>query len=205
MIGLAGVACPSATACIASGTYRAAYGIEGLLLTGHGSSWTATRAPAPESGPKVTLGLASAKSCPSAAVCFVPGESRGPAGHVRAIIETGRRSSWSVALAPLPADAGTGPRTHSVLGAVTCPSATRCYAFGNYHDTSGHLEGFVVIWNGSSWTAAQAPMPPGAAASPSPAWAATSCPAADTCVTAANYTDSAGHRDAALLVLSPGP
>ena len=49
-VSLSSVSCPSTTSCVVVGKYVITGGYEGLLLTGSGTTWTATQAPLPANG-----------------------------------------------------------------------------------------------------------------------------------------------------------
>jgi hypothetical protein len=121
------VSCSSASFC-------AAVDYEGNALTFNGSSWSA---PAKIDG--TAYGLTSV-SCPSASFCVAVDHG----GNAL----TFNGSSWS---APTSID-GTG----NVLTAVSCPSASFCVAVDlDFSAWAAHLlgYGYVVTFNGSSWSA----------------------------------------------------
>ena len=89
---------------------------------------------------------------------------------------TGSGASSAAAEAPLPANAAASPRADLV--SVACPSATSCVATGYYTDSSGNTQALLVTGSGTSWTAAEAPLPANAAASPDAHLASVACPSA---------------------------
>ena len=80
-------------------------------------------------------------------------------------------SSWSVVMSPLPARATSGG-----LAAVSCTSATSCFAVGGYTDNTRKT--LVVRWNGRKWSLIASPNPVGATSSQ---LTGVSCPAATSC------------------------
>src|SRR6266851_7517701 len=70
-LSLDGVACPSATACVAAGGYQDSAGTgHGLLVTGHASAWAAGRTPVPgnaATAPGAAYSALSEVACASAA------------------------------------------------------------------------------------------------------------------------------------------
>lgn len=157
--GLYSVACPSVSACVAVGEYTDSAGNEqGLLVTGSGTSWRATRAPLPadaSASPGLAGTVLDSVACSSASDCAAVGGYLDSSGHYRALLVTGSGTSWHAAGAPLPADAGTA----AALNYVAC-SDSLCAAAGSYTDSSGDSESLIVSGAGSSWTATKPPLPP---------------------------------------------
>ena len=144
LIGLGPAACASASSCVAPGAYNESSAIGlGLLLTGSGTSWTATEAPVPANatnGGRTRLGLAA---CPSASFCVAVGAYGLFEGNEYGWLLTGSGTSWTATEAPLPANA-----TGGALGWVVCPSASSCVATGGYTDSSGNGQGLLVTGPG---------------------------------------------------------
>jgi hypothetical protein len=175
---------------VATGNYTDSSGnYQALLLTGSGSSWTATTAPLPADAaadPEATIGSVT---CPTASTCVAIGWYNDSSGNNQALLVTGSGSSWTATAAPLPA--GAGP--NSWLASVTCPSASACVATGNYTDSSGNNQALLVTGSGSSWTATTAPLPAGAGSGGGGAGlASVACPTASACVAIGGYTDASG-------------
>jgi hypothetical protein len=87
----------------------------------------------------------------------------------------------------------------AAVQAVTCSSASSCAATGWYEDSSGNQQGLLLALSGTSWTAAEAPLPAGAAVDPYVALASVACLSAVLCVTAGYYIDSSGNQQGLLL------
>jgi hypothetical protein len=135
------VACPSASVCVVVGDYYSTSGTSGLILTGSGTSWTATEAPLP-GGNADSVRQLSAVSCPSVASCVATGTYEPSSGGWQGLILTGSGTSWATAKAPLPAGAAATPQ--AFLQAVTCPSSSSCVAAGFYNDSSGNFQGLLL-------------------------------------------------------------
>ena len=71
-----------------------------------------------------------------------------------------------------------------------------------YTDSSGNGQGLLVTGSGTSWTAAEAPLPANAAADPVAGLTSVACPSASSCVTAGTYYGSGNHQG--LLVTGSG-
>ena len=176
-----------------------------VLLTGAAPAWTATRAPLPAdaaaSGPLASIWDVS---CRPAATCAAAGYYTDAAGGRQVLLLTGRRSAWTAARAPLPADAARGPGTGSpgpTVASVACLSGSACVAVGGYTDSSGHLQGLLLSGYGSTWTAARAPLPGGAAVNPDAVLSHVACPSATECVVTGYYTGAGSpkHQHGLLL------
>jgi hypothetical protein len=211
-VRLASVSCPSAAACVAVGDYVSSGQQQGLLLAGHGKSWTATRAPLPIAGqsPQQAAGIAygmsargddpphpanaaaspdanlTAVACPTASSCVAVGHYAS-AASVYPLVLTGQGSSWTARRAPLPSDAAAKP--DAGLAGVACPGPGTCTAVGSYVDRAGHRQGLLVSERGGSWTAVRSPLPAGASV-PGAALTAVSCPrgpGGTNCVTVGSF------------------
>jgi hypothetical protein len=182
---LTAVTCPSATACVAVGQYRSSGRQQGVLLAGHRSSWTATRAPLPASAaaqPRVEL---ASVACANAAACVAAGQYTASSGSTEGLLVVGHGSSWTAYQAALPADAG--PRPEAKLTSVACPSASACVAVGDYTDKAGNEQGMLVTGSGAVWAGTRAALP-ASAVTPGASLASVSCPAVDSCVAAGSFS-----------------
>jgi hypothetical protein len=189
MTGLSGVACPSARKCVAVGQYNDSSGdYQGLLLTQHRRSWTAITAPVPAHAAANSGAAITAITCPSARRCVAVGYWIDSRGNSHLFLLTMRGSSWTAARAPLPAgaraDLGAG------ISVLACPSPTACTAVGVYNDSWGNSHLFLLTMRGTSWTAATAPLPPGAPTSPYIYIEGIACASATACVVAGWYGDA---------------
>jgi hypothetical protein len=193
------VTCPSTATCVAAGDYDIkAHSADGLLVTGHGSSWTATEVPLPAAaGGRSDPGITGV-SCGSATACAAAGYYTDSAGQEQGLLLTGHGSSWTATRAPRP----RGARPGAYLNGVSCPAAAVCAAVGYYTDSSGHGQGLLLERRGSSWTARTAPLPAGAATDPSAYLNGLACTSIAACLAAGAYTDSSGHGQG---LLPPGP
>jgi Cutinase len=202
---LEAISCPSATYCVAAGSYLNTSGEQdGLLVTWSDGRWTAAEAPLPpnvnESFPYNALfGI----SCVSASFCVAVGnyENTSAADGVELLTWSG--GSWTAADAPVPADAVSGP--WASLTAVSCASASFCVAAGSYQDTSGDSDGMLLTRAGGSWSATRMPLPANASESADTFDTdhfGVSCPSATFCTVAGMY--EAGHDSAGLLVTYSG-
>jgi len=196
---LVSVACPSATACTAVGSYTDRLGNrQGMLVTLRGTSWGAVRAPLPADA-SVPGAALSAVACASTTSCTAVGSYSAGA---RAFAVSGTRATWTAVRVPLPAGAAASPAP--TFRSIACPAVT-CVAVGGYTDSAGGSQGLVMTGHGAVFTAARAALPAGAAAaqgSPGAQLASVACPAAASCVAVGVYTDTAGEAQILLLSLA---
>ena len=193
------VACPSASSCVAAGGYVDSSGNgQGLLVTGSGTSWTAAEAPLPANAVGARL---ITIACPSVSSCVAAGGYTDSSGNGQGLLVTGSGTSWTAAEVPLPANAAANPDVQ--LFSVACPSASFCVAAGTYTDSSGGQQELLVTGSGTSWTAAEAPLPANAAANTDAVLSTIACPSASSCIAAGKYTDSSGNEQG-LLVTGTG-
>jgi hypothetical protein len=147
-----GVACMSASACVAVGSYETQTSYDNVQGSGfstplaerfNGSSWSIV--PTPDPSPSAGAAL-QAVSCGAPSFCMAVGFSTNSLGHQVVLAERWNGSSWSAVTAPTPAGAVTISDT-----AVSCVSSTACQAVGT--DTAASSSSpFAEEWNGSHWT-----------------------------------------------------
>jgi len=192
---LSGVACPTATECLAVGTFRDSAGmLHGLLLTRSGSSWTDAQALLPAGGSNLML---SSVACSSASQCVASGSFLTSAGKFEALMLTWAGSAWSAGT-PVQLPANVDQQSFGGLSALSCAASGHCVAVGGYTDTAGAGRGLLVYGSGSSWRAAQAPVPPGAGRLQSVDLESVSC-AGPSCAAVGDYLDAADNDEGLLL------
>ncbi|HEY1619100.1 MAG TPA: cutinase family protein [Streptosporangiaceae bacterium] len=221
-VTMSSVSCPSAGTCVIAGEDNysppdASSGEDGVLETLSGGTWKVTSVPV-LSKDNYDIKLASI-SCPSATSCAVAGiYIDAPAGdHPEGLLMTLSGGKWHVQRAPLPSDAVNVAPMPDVppteLMAVTCASAGRCVAVGQYTSAVYSSPGVVASYlgravietlSGGKWADTRAPQPAGAGSEGNEAWlSAVSCPSAAWCV-AAGDTENAGNDEGLLETLSKG-
>jgi hypothetical protein len=174
---LSGVACPSASDCLAVGGYVSPAGAErNEVLRWNGSQWLRIAT----SG----SGALSGVVCTPAASCWAV---RGQASGRGAIRWNG--TSWSAA--------GTPGRAE--LNGVACASAASCLTVGN-RASAGALLNQALHWNGTGWSAVAIPDPGGTGAGAQNRLAAVACASTAKCWAVGSYWDSSAgaHRNVAL-------
>jgi hypothetical protein len=132
---LAGVSCPSATACTAVGSTpgKAADTSVNLAEVWNGTTWRVQAIPAP---PGSTSSLLLGVSCTSPNACTAVGNYSTAAGRVLAVAERWNGMTWRIQAVPKPAS--------TELVGVSCGTARACTDAGSTEVRSGtraaHLE-----------------------------------------------------------------
>jgi hypothetical protein len=144
---LFGVSCPTATSCYAVGRTRTATGgYRPLVEHWNGSGWKLMTAPSITGRTPSLLAV----DCWSDTNCVAVGYSndkQDPEQPAQRFAVRWDGTRWSI----------VATTQNAVLDAVSCPSATKCYAAG--YNTPNYA-GVVERWNGSTWSVMATP--PGA-------------------------------------------
>jgi hypothetical protein len=152
------VACPSATSCFAVGAkFPAGSGGATLIEHWNGTGWSAMASPNANTSPNGGTALAG-DSCPTTTFCVAVGYSSVNFVH-KVFITRWNGTTWSIVSAPTPAG------EMSDLYAVSCATATSCFAVGQNRVTSTSIRPLTERWNGTSWSIVANPNPPGATTS----------------------------------------
>ena len=148
-----GLACSSATACVAVGFfYPDSSGDTAPVLERlNGHHWSIVAV-----GAAQTRGRLGGVSCPASRTCTAVGSLSTPStSFTWALHWSGK--SWSKQTTPNP----TAP-AFAQLSAVSCVSLTACTAVGQYTDAAGRHQTLAVAWNGTAWSIQNTPNPIGA-------------------------------------------
>gem|GEM_PF-791275 len=150
---LTDLACTSASACKAVGTYvNSSNARQTLAISFNGGSWSV--ASSPNIGGSKSNDLSSI-SCSSATSCFAVGNYADSTGVTKPLALSWNGTSWSTSSIPIPSGA-----TFGSLSGVSCLT-NNCKAVGSYFDSVGIQKSFAVQWLGSTWTIMSAPEPSG--------------------------------------------
>lgn len=139
---LFGASCPSATLCYAVGWSNQTGPLTTLVETWNGSAWSITPSPSPAGASQSAL---NAVSCSSATNCLAVGQKEIGSSETT-LTEKWNGTAWSSVASPNPSGS-----SFSQLLAVSCPSATACFAVG------GGSTSLIEKWNGTTWSLATAP------------------------------------------------
>jgi hypothetical protein len=171
---LSGVSCPSATSCMAVGSFENASLVRvPLAERWDGTAWSLVATPRVPGTSELT-GVA----CSSPTACIAVGRSKN-----KTLAERWNGTAWSVLTTPNPPNA-----TASVLAGVSCTAPTACTAVGKSTNASGTTT-LAERWNGSAWSIESTPNPAGARVS---ALAGVSCMAATACTAVGSSTGVSG-------------
>jgi hypothetical protein len=116
----------------------------------------------------------------------------------------------TAAKSPLPAGAQSDPTQNDRLTGVSCWSSASCVAVGDYYDTSGNIEGFVVPISGGVVGTPQEVAPPDAGAAdpaaPNPyvRLNSVSCAPTGVCVAVGHYSPVGGGLEAMAVPINDG-
>ncbi len=161
-------ACAGTASCFAVGTRQVGdSGSATYIQHWNGTGWAIAVSPNPAGATSSEL---DGVACPGSTTCFAVGLSYSGAGvNVRPLVEAWNGTSWALVAAPTPAGA-----TYAELSAVTCISATDCFAVG-VADPGVPL---IEHWDGTAWTITPSPTPAGSTFSQLNGVA---CPSASVC------------------------
>src|SRR5271165_543193 len=203
------VSCPAAGACVVAGTYTSSTGTAAVLDTLASGTWSGTRAPVPSgagTGNQALKGVA----CTSSTSCVAVGSYPDAANRTTALIDTLASGTWTAAVGPEPANAGTdgGGTQSSSLNQVACPVAGSCVAVGNYEDASAFLWGLIDTLSSGAWSATAGPEPANAgtegAGTQSASLSSAACASSTACAATGTYRDTNPRTEGLIDVLSSG-
>jgi hypothetical protein len=143
---LSSISCVTASSCLAVGTKQTNYTGKQAAISEvwTGSAWTLRSAPSPKGSSYSEL---TSVSCLSTGKCMAVGTDKRKAGGYRTLTESWNTTAWTIVPSPSPV---TGPGGMTYLQAVSCTSAARCLATGNYGNPAT-LYPVSELWRGSAW------------------------------------------------------
>lgn len=144
------IACRSAGACSAVGSYLAKNGDNGvLLLSEQAGRWTPNALLFPPGVDGALGGFLDSLACPSTGNCVAVGAYDTSVNRYRPLLATEQHGHWlQGTAAPLPP--GVGQTESGALNAVSCPSPRACVAVGGYlgNGRSFSQHGLIVTIRG---------------------------------------------------------
>ena len=200
------LSCPSASSCIAVGTYFDDNNVQqGLLLTYVNGNWQAAKAPVPAGAAtdaQVTNNLEHAYvndvSCWAIDNCIAVGTYMLTSGQYMTMSLLLSAGTWSATSVSPPSNASTTPDPS--LTTVACDPSGTCAAFGTYIPTGDSIGEAELATNaGGSWSSAEAPVPSGSSNSPNESVSAAACLSTGTCMAVGKYVDVHGFFQAVVL------
>ncbi len=194
--------CPAPGNCVAAGMYLAGGLPEGFIDTQSGGTWSATEAPMPANAAASPHPALTSLACPSVGSCTAVGIYKDTGGYNQGLLLSLTGGVWSATEAPLPPGAAADPSVS--IYTVSCGAPGACVAAGSYGDGGANTQGLLLNLSGGVWSATEAPLPPGAAASQGVQQLATSCGGPGSCMAIGHYNDGAAHAQGLLLTLAGG-
>jgi hypothetical protein len=182
-----GVACGSATGCVALGQYENSVGDHvGVIDASSNGHWSTASMPTPAS-PTTTSPdpVIYAVACRDGTSCLAAGRYVDSSSDTEGLALLQRSTVWSASTPP--GTAGTTPS----LNAVACSNLTSCTAVGG-EDVGGKRLGYIMVMGGRSLTGSAAPVPSNASADPDEVLGSISCPITYACTAIGTYTEK-GH------------
>lgn len=112
--------------------------------------WTVAATPAPRTN---LWSQITGTTCVSASDCWAVGWSNAGSSW-RSLIEHWNGHGWNPVRSPAPRETGL---VISGLNAITCLSASRCWAVGDYYTSPSSYHTLIERWDGRSWSLVAAP------------------------------------------------
>ena len=189
---ISSVSCGSAGNCSAGGDYTDGSGHQQVFVASQtGGTWhTAIEVPGTAALNRVGLAGLASVSCGSAGNCSAGGHYTDSSGGQQSFVVSQAHGTWHTAI-EVPGTAALNRGGTADIGSVSCASAGNCSAGGDYTDSSGRQQVFVVSQVNGTWhTAIEVP---GTAALNRGGFAeitSVSCAAAGECSAGGDYVDS---------------
>jgi hypothetical protein len=204
---LAGIACTSASSCVAGGSYySASRSTLPMIAAESAGKWGAGRSirlPANAlSGVDQSATVASV-ACSARTSCVTVGSYDTAAG-LGGFIASGHGRNWGSGFSPAWPKGTVVPAVGYLTG-LSCTGRGTCVAVGGYDTAAGGKEPMVVAESRGRWGRAAAIRPPSnAAANPDSHLTAISCPKAGECVAVGWYTTKSSQGEALAVAQTKG-
>jgi hypothetical protein len=189
------VVCLTATNCWAAGQYGNNGVTLNQVLHWNGSTWSQTTTPNPGGTAASDISTLDAIRCTSASNCWTVGEAGNIGGTQFLVLNEALHwngHKWSQATTPNPG--GTTSGDFSDLSAVSCTSASNCWADGSYGSSgsTGNSLNEALHWNGATWALVSTPDPDGTGEGASNLLIGLSCTSATNCWAVGDYGSISG-------------
>ena len=165
---LTGVACASATTCVAVGWIgepERDAAVQSFIERWNGAGWVTDPV---GTHPAAAPSALTAASCVQGGMCFAVGWQPGGEGQSGPLIERRFGDDWRTVTSPA--------RGAATLTGVSCLRSSTCFAVGSYAPNARDTRTLVERWNGRSWALADSPNPDTAAGARANRLLSVSCP-----------------------------
>lgn len=154
------VSCTSPTGCISVGYgHNAAGAYVSEALQWNGKTWTSLAPPQPGGTGSRDYGYLEGLACLSGSQCLAAGGYLNSAGTYVNQVLMWDGTSWTPMSVPQP-DRSTSAGLNE-LTAISCLSASDCWAVGYYGNSHGAELNEALAWNGEDWSSVATPQPAG--------------------------------------------
>jgi len=190
------LSCASAGNCSAGGLYIDSSGRQQAFVVSqaHGTWHTAIKVPGTAALNRGGIAGIGSVSCAAAGNCSGGGFYRDSSGHTQAFVVSQVNGTWHTAI-EVPGTAALDRGGFAFITSVSCGSAGNCSAGGDYRDSSGNRQVFVVSQTGGTWhTAIEVPGTAALNRVGLAGLASVSCGSAGNCSAGGHYTDSSGGQ-----------
>jgi hypothetical protein len=200
------VSCAAAGNCSAGGDYLdSSFNFQAFVVNQVNGTWhTAIEVPGAAALNRGGSGETTSVSCGAAGNCSAGGDYLDSSGKDQVFVVSRVNGTWHTAI-EVPGTAALNRGGFAEVTSVSCGAAGNCSAGGDYLDSSGNVQVFVVNQVNGTWhTAIEVP---GTAAlnfsAPAPV-TSVSCGAAGNCSAGGRYKDSSGHQQAMVVTETNG-
>ncbi len=153
---LIGVACSSASDCLAVGEYKNGGGVDlNETLRWNGKKWGTSSAPQPGGTTSGDQNLLERVACASRSSCWAAGSYDTSFGSEQNQVLHWNGRKWTKSSIAQPVG------SNHVLVGVACTSASDCWTVGNYENAAPGSLNEAFRWNGKKWTQVSTPSPGG--------------------------------------------
>jgi hypothetical protein len=200
------VSCASAGNCSAGGFYADSSGkVQVFVVSQVNGAWgTAIEVPGSAALNQHGFAAIESVSCASAGNCGAGGIYIDSAGNTQAFVVSQAHGTWGKAI-EVPGTAALNQGGNAFLSSVSCASAGNCGAGGDYIDSAGNTQAFVVSQAHGAW--GKAIEVPGTAAlnqGGNGRINAVSCASAGNCSAGGAYYDGSGSQQALVVSQAHG-
>jgi hypothetical protein len=202
--GINSMSCPRSGNCSAGGYYRDSSGHQQAFLVSRSGGTFGTAKEVPNTAQLNTGGAAAINSvsCAPAGGCSAGGSYTDSSGQQAFVVSQANGTYGQAQEVPTAAPLNA---LSAEIDSMSCASAGNCTAGGQYVDSSGRFQVFVVSEANGNWgQAEQVPNTGNLNAGGSAGFTSVSCASAGNCSAGGLYTDGSGHLQAFVVSQAGG-